>query len=97
MVWDYELLTGRPPFAASTRDEMSNEVRFRDPVPPSRLNSHVTADLEGFCLRCLRKNPWRRYHRAFDSLRRLRHFLDNPEGRSLLDERTGEGRSRKSP
>jgi serine/threonine protein kinase len=78
----YELLTGRPPFTATTARQMRELVQSQDPVPPSRLNSQVTSPLEAFCLRCLHKNPWRRYYRAYDVLRRLCHFQDDPQGRS---------------
>jgi serine/threonine protein kinase len=77
----YELLTGRPPFAGCAVGEILEQVRSQDPVPPSRLNATVTPQLDGFCLRCLRKNPWQRYRRAYDVLRRIRAFQDNPEGR----------------
>jgi serine/threonine protein kinase len=83
----YELLTGRPPFAGATARETLEQVRAQDPVPPSRLNPEVTPPLEAFCLRCLRKNPWRRYYRAYDVLRQLRYFQDHPEGRARPDER----------
>jgi serine/threonine protein kinase len=76
----YELLTGRPPFGGTTAREILEQVRSRDPVPPSRLNAGVTPELERFCLRCLRKNPWQRYTRAYDVLRRLRQFVKNTEG-----------------
>jgi serine/threonine protein kinase len=72
----YELLTGQPPFAAPTAREMLEQVRFQDPVPPSRLNPKVTPDLECFCLTCLRKNPWRRYHRTYTVLKRLVYFQE---------------------
>jgi hypothetical protein len=42
----------------------------------------VKPHLEAVCLRCLRKNPWRRYHRVYDLLTRMRSFQDNPEGRN---------------
>jgi serine/threonine protein kinase len=72
----YELLTGRPPFAGTAARETLEQVRSQDPVPPARLNSEMTPSLEAFCLQCLRKNPWRRYDRAYDVLTRLRHFHD---------------------
>ncbi len=78
----YELLTGRPAFAGATAWETLEQVRAQDPVPPSRLNSEVTPHLEACCLRCLRKNPWRRYYRIYDLSKRLRSFQDNPEGRA---------------
>jgi serine/threonine protein kinase len=78
----YELLTGRPAFTAATARQMREQVQSQDPIPPSRFNTEVTPPLEAFCLRCLHKNPWQRYYRAYDVLRRLRHFQDNPQGRS---------------
>src|SRR5262249_35655919 len=62
----YELLTARPPFAGPTARETLEQVRTQDPVPPSHFNREVTPHLEAFCLRCLRKNPWRRYSRVYD-------------------------------
>jgi eukaryotic-like serine/threonine-protein kinase len=73
----YELLTGRPPFVAPTAQETAEQVRSKDPVPPSRFNSNVSPNLEAFCLRCLNKNPWRRYSRAYTVLSRLRDFQRN--------------------
>jgi serine/threonine protein kinase len=75
----YELLTGRPPFGGADAHEVLEKVRSEDPIPPSRLNPKVTPSLEGCCLRCLRKNPWRRYHRVYDLLMRLRCLQDNSE------------------
>jgi serine/threonine protein kinase len=77
----YELLTGRPPFAAPSARETLEQVRSHEPVAPSRLNSEVTPQVEACCLRCLRKNPWQRYARAYDLSMRLRTLRDDPEGR----------------
>jgi serine/threonine protein kinase len=79
----YELLTGRPPFHGDTARDVLEQVRSADPVPVSRYNREVTPNLEAFCLRCLRKDPWRRGARAYDLLTRLRLFKDNPKGRGL--------------
>jgi serine/threonine protein kinase len=79
----YELLTGRPLFVGATAREMLEQVRSQDPVPPSRLNPQVTPQLEAFCLRCLRKDPWHRYARAYDLLKRVRHVMDSTEGRDV--------------
>jgi serine/threonine protein kinase len=79
----YELLTGRPPFAGATAHEVLERVRSQDPIPPSRHNSQVSPELEAFCLRCLRKNPWYRYSRAYDLLAHLQSFKDHPEGRAM--------------
>jgi serine/threonine protein kinase len=75
----YELLTGRPPFAGVTAHETLEQVQAQNPVPPSRLNSQVTPQLDAVCLRCLRKDPWQRYSRAYDLIRRLRYLQENPE------------------
>jgi serine/threonine protein kinase len=77
----YELLTGRRPFAGATAGEMLEQVRAQDPAPPSRLSAQVTPALERLCLRCLRKDPWRRYARVYDLIRHLKYLQDNPEGR----------------
>src|SRR6516162_8107186 len=71
----YETLTGRPPFAAATVVATLDLVRRDDPVPPRRLQPTVPRDLETICLKCLRKEPARRYATAqdlADDLRRLR-------------------------
>jgi serine/threonine protein kinase len=75
----YELLTGRRPFEGATTQETLEQVRSRDVEPPSRFNPDVTPQLDGCCFRCLRKNPWRRYHRAYDLISRLRYFQENPD------------------
>src|SRR5262249_56547233 len=60
----YELLAGRPPLQGATVLETLEQVRFQDPVPPRRLQPKVPRDLETVCLKCLDKDPARRYATA---------------------------------
>src|SRR5439155_6008550 len=60
----YALLTGRPPFRGDTVLQTLDHVRHCDPEPPRRRNPRLDGDLETICLKCLEKEPQRRYGSA---------------------------------
>jgi serine/threonine protein kinase/dienelactone hydrolase len=71
----YELLTLRPPFAGASRDQVLAQIMHKEPVPPGRLNRKVPVDLETICLKCLEKDPDRRYPTAKALADDLRRYL----------------------
>src|SRR5262249_40109698 len=71
----YELLTGRPPFQAESTLSILMMVRSEEPVPPSRLRPRLPRDLGTICLRCLEKEPRRRYASAGALAEDLKRFL----------------------
>jgi tetratricopeptide (TPR) repeat protein len=71
----YETLTGRPPFRGPSVLETLDQVRLQEPVPPTRLQPRTPRDLEVITLKCLEKDPARRYASAGELAEDLRRFL----------------------
>lgn len=72
----YQMLTGKPPFADSSRTEILRRLMNEDVRPPRRLKSGVPRALERICLQCLERRPARRYDSAARMRDDLRRWLD---------------------
>jgi eukaryotic-like serine/threonine-protein kinase len=73
----YEVLTGRPPFVGDNDWETLLQAQTDEPVPPRRLRPKLPRDLETICLKCLEKDPRKRYARAGDLAGDLERYLAN--------------------
>lgn len=82
----YDLLTGRPPFRGATPTETLLQLLTEDPLPPREISLSIPRDLETICLRCLEKDPARRYPTAAELAQDLRRFLD---GEPVSSSRSG--------
>ncbi len=71
----YCLITGRPPFQAASPMETLLQLLEKDPVSPRELNQQVPKDLETICLKCLEKEPKKRYQSAKELADELDRFL----------------------
>jgi hypothetical protein len=72
----YELLTLQPPFQADGRDRLLAMVVQKEPKAPRSLDLKIPRDLETICLKCLEKDPDRRYQSAKELADDLRRYLN---------------------
>src|SRR5262249_2802419 len=71
----YALLTGEAPFRGDSVVDTLTKVKEQPPVSPRKRNARIPRDLETICLKCLEKEPRRRYAPAHALAEDLRHFL----------------------
>ena len=82
----YAILTGRPPFQGLSQLDVLEKVRHREPDRPRSIDRRADAELETICLKCLEKEPARRYAGAEALAEDLERWLD---GRPILAQRAG--------
>jgi serine/threonine protein kinase/tetratricopeptide (TPR) repeat protein len=73
----YELLTLRPAYTASSRQELVQRILHDDPVRPRRINPSIPRDLETIIFKCIEKEPSARYSSADEFADDLRRFLED--------------------
>src|ERR1035438_6037247 len=79
----YELLTSEPPFVARTTAAIMQKVLTEEPKRPSTIVAGFPRDLETICLKCLEKEPCRRYGSA-EALRSEEHTSELQSLRHLV-------------
>jgi serine/threonine protein kinase len=70
----YEMLTGKPPFHADTIVQIALEVLQQEPVRPSLESAVISREVDAICLKCLEKNPRKRYQSAAALAQDIEHY-----------------------
>lgn len=78
----YEVLTGRPPFVAESREQLLASIRNDEPLALRALNESVSADCEAVCLKALSKAPSDRFATAAEFAAELRRCADGTRSRT---------------
>ena len=73
----YSLLVGRPPFREDTVWDTIAAVTSQEPVAPRSIRPSIPRDLETICLKCLEKEPERRYQNSAEIAEELRRFVNH--------------------
>ena len=71
----YEMLTGEPPFTATSTQEILRKIEFEDPRPVRRVRADIPKPLETICHKAIEKDPGRRYQTAIELAMDLERFL----------------------
>lgn len=73
----YEMLVGKPPFAARTFSKLIQKIVTEEPSPPSRLHPSIPRELDTICLKALEKDKSRRYQNALEFADDLGRYLED--------------------
>ncbi len=80
----YDLFTGRPPFVAESTPKICALVLNEDPQPPSKLRPELSPELDAIVLRCLEKNPDKRFSSVSELVQALAPFGPNASQASMI-------------
>lgn len=80
----YEMLTGQPPFEGNTNLALMTSILRDEPIPISQMSSGLPLEIERIVMRCLRKDPQKRWHSMSD----LKNVLEDFKGDSVYGKRT---------
>ena len=61
----YEILTGKPPFQGENHYAITQQVLHKEPLPPRKINSFVSIELEAICLKALEKEKNEEFYQNY--------------------------------